>query len=164
MYKLFYTSITGTMYKHFALFLLISCALCACRNPNLIKIEGIEAVAISSCINLNNDEWIIDDSETYNNLLDFLNTNDSSCYDYQLPYFDFANRSLLAKRSHALGCTSFYRYEVYADNQNNTYIYQIRADIDSIGCIAHIPQIDMNWLSVPKVPLGYEVVFDLIYE
>ena len=142
-----------------AILLLVTLMHTACNNNNLIKIEGTSTIFIDTCIHTIANELIIDDSNTYNSLLD-----SSNCNNYQLPYIDFAEYSLIAKYTVGLGCTAFYKREVFADTETQQYIYQISADIDSINCgNDFVTHEHFNWLKVPKLPSNYAVTFEVVY-
>lgn len=124
-----------------------------------IDIEGVELLKIGDCIDIWQDEVIIDDEDTFESSIEHKNDR-GGCFNYELPTIDFTERTVLGKKTALVACDVFYEQDVKADLKNKEYIYTIRIT-PSIGEECTDTIYSGNWISVPKLPANYNVRFEL---
>ncbi len=122
-----------------------------------IEIEGIKSLNVGECINIWQDEVIIDDEETFKSIIEYKSTR-GNCFTYELPEIDFTERTVLARKTAVVACDIFYEQQVQADLGRKEYIYTIRmTPAREEECVDTL--FSGNWISVPKLPANYNVRF-----
>lgn len=143
--------------KYFSVYLLFL-LLYSCNIKSIVDIEGIDPLDIS-CFITENSEFVINDPENYQLLF-----ADSTCSSYNPPPIDFNERTLLGQRTEATGCFAFYTRSVRADTDAKRYIYEVSVKVGSAGCDTAKQLVNYNWVTVPKLPDKYEVIFAVSYK
>ncbi len=140
---------------------LLLCTTMACNKQQLIKVDGIETLEIDKCVIVTDDIVVIDDAESYLALTETAQASPQcNGINPQFPSIDFAERTLIGKLTEVTGCSAIYFKEVYADPENDAYLYEITVTVESSdGCESTLQ--NMNWLSVPKLPEQYTVDFEV---
>lgn len=151
------------LYNHkIAIYIHLFCAIAICFyscGDALITIEEVENIDIDNCALFSQDAYIINDSITYNALLaEMLNTPE--CIGLNMPSIDFQEKTLLGKLTAVNAvCSVNYEREVFADSDHKEYLYKITITKQS-GCTNNFAS--MNWITVPKMPADYNVVYEII--
>ncbi len=145
--------------------LLLLSSLNSCQKTDEVMIEGVQSVDLPKrCFNISETQIVIDDSTAYvEHILDKKIANDS-CNGYESPSIDFSENTLLGQLSDAVGCSLSYTREVFANSQDHTYTYKVIVSITDNSNCETTQQTHMNWISLPKVPDNYEVLFEVVYE
>ena len=130
---------------------------CGCKKDpykNTDKGIIVQEISFGSCIppTLPQTEYIINNDTVYQQLLSY-----SVCTGYALPYIDFNQYTLLGKYATGQCKVAFHR-QVLKDDGAKTYNFTIYV-YDKGICKKEA--IDMNWVTVPKLPQGYTVVFNV---
>ena len=131
--------------------------LSAC-NDGYINIEGVNPLSIDNCALFNENQYRIDDVADYNNLLEAMSTTPDCQPPYILPDVDFAERTVLGYKTEIEACTITYSYEAKANPNDKKYLFTIKINKE-IGCGSLF--VNMNWISVPKIPSDFMVEFQL---
>lgn len=124
---------------------------------NIDKGIIVQEISFGTCIppEFSQPEHIIDDDTTYQQLL-----SSSPCAGYTLPHIDFNQYTLLGK--YATGkCKAEFHRQVIRDDAAKTYNFTVYV-FDKGICKSE--PIDMNWVIVPKLPQGYNVVFNIKHD
>lgn len=132
----------------------------SCDNPLVIIDDLQELPQLPNCVGLVQPEYIINDSIAYYNGLQ--QASENCGITPNLPPIDFAERTLLGKFTETETCQINYKRHVMADPHQQAYIYQISLN-KSGNCAGNLLS-DMNWISVPKLPQGYTVLFEVTIE
>ena len=101
------------------------------------------------------EEYVINDTATYNTIGLYRYTSKSNCQTATYPIIDFSQYTLLGKYATG-GCNVGYKREVTRDDVNKKYIYTVT--VCNYG-MCKVLRMDMNWVLVPKLPQGYTVEF-----
>lgn len=126
------------------------------------KVEFLEPNFFGTCFSGFYDEGysevIIKNEEAYQ---DFGNTvrihpYNLNCDTADLPMIDFNKYSLIGKYTSGGGCSVSYTRQVFRDEKNKKYIYEISAEYSGT-CRMLI--ININWALIPKIPKGYTIEF-----
>ncbi|PSJ72697.1 hypothetical protein C7N43_32910 [Sphingobacteriales bacterium UPWRP_1] len=133
--------------------------LWGCNIKSIVNIEGVETVNIA-CFVTENGELVINDAQSYQLLF----SDTANCQNYTPPVIDFNEKTLLAKRTEVNGCYAFYTRSVNADTDDKIYIYEIIIQVGTAGCDTAKQIVNYNWVTVPKVPDKYDVVFKVTYK
>lgn len=117
----------------------------------IIENSGIivSSVSINSC-----DEPFYDQAFLITNDadLDLVLATNNNC---DKPLIDFSEYDLLGMYAFTANTGSYYR-EVVEDTVNSQYIYTVTVtNCGNCNCLSQ----NMNWVTVPKLPEGYEVDF-----
>ncbi|MBL4715360.1 MAG: hypothetical protein COC01_05540 [Bacteroidetes bacterium] len=137
-------------------------ALFGCRKvpKGFDKIKDASEVTLSViCMRYDNmdNTYIINEDSTYQKLL--VHKNDfTSCSTYVLPEIDFANYTLIAKKTSVEGCNVKIDKNVYVNSDKKEYLYIIEVD-ETGDCTDLI--INMNWMTLPKMEDDYELVIEV---
>ena len=142
------------------LFSLITLFLLANCQKSEIFVNGLEEIDLGSCIEFSDYHYVIDSEENYLNLLTDLRTDSADCKTYLLPPIDFSEKTLIGFFTKGVGCTIFYTREVLLAPEREAYIYKVVVNQQG-SCRDPFPE--MNWITVPKLPENYEVIFDVSY-
>jgi hypothetical protein len=130
---------------------LLSIVINSCSKKN--RIAGIINNTIDiTCAADGKKEWVITDDSTYKKT--FLATA-ANC---TLPIIDFANYTLLGVYSQG-GCKVSYKREVIKFENELRYHYKVT--VYSRG-FCKSAAISNNWITVPKLPSGWTVSFEVI--
>ena len=135
----------------------------SCRNKDYIVIEGWEEIGIASCMYLDNESYVIDDTTSYHALLNNGIIDSIVCADYTLPPIDFSRKTLLGHYSSISGCNAFYERELLANPKDKTYTYSIQVTSEKTCSEPSIIE-HYNWIVVPKIPEAYNVDFEVTYD
>ena len=133
----------------------------SCSKNELIKIEGLQEITFEDCLVINQSEYVIKEDLDYKELVNDTSTSRPGCEDFQLPYIDFVERSLLGRFTQVQGCNVSYIRELYADPDAEMYEYRIRIQVSG-NCQNELS--NMNWISVPKLPDNYGVRYKVEIE
>ena len=147
--------------KHLLMALLMVMAI-SCRNKDYIVIEGWEEIDIASCMYLDSESYVIDDTTSYHALLSNGIIDTLACVDYTLPPIDFSRKTLLGHHTSILGCNIFYERELLANPKDKTYTYSIQLKSEK-SCSEPAIINHYNWIVVPKIPEAYNVDFKVAY-
>ena len=74
------------------------------------------------------------------------------------PKIDFSQYSLLGQMAHGGGCTIDFERSVYVDEINDIVTYTV--DVKEKG-LCEMAGFSLNWVTVPKIPEGYDVKFEV---
>lgn len=129
----------------------------ACSSDD-IEIDGITTITIENCFQINEEEIIINDKETYEKMLANIDNSHPTCRNYELPNINFAEKTLLGKLTTIKGCQVFYTREVTANTDKKAYVYTI--DVVRQGS-CDSTWVNYNWITVPKLPSQYTVQFQV---
>lgn len=146
-------------YQYIAyLFLLLNLLLNSCAEQ-LITIEEVNNIAISDCALFSQTSYIINDTAAYNQLQIEMN-NTPECIGILLPNIDFGEKTLLGKLTSINNvCAVNYKHEILADTDAQNYIYRITVSKTN-GCNNNYSS--MNWITVPKMPTNYSVLYEIV--
>ncbi len=151
---------TPKKYAIYWLCLLIATQFLAC-GEHLITIEEINDILIDDCALFSQNEYIINDVTTYNGLLAEMQ-NTPECGEVALPNIDFGEKTLLGKLTATNNvCNLSYKREVLANTDEKEYIYKITISAQG-NCADNYAS--MNWITVPKMPSDYTIVYEVINE
>ena len=98
-------------------------------------------------------QYVIDDNETYYNLI----TDTVDCDSSDLPEIDFINYTLLGQYATG-GCEVKFIRKVSDNEKDREYLYSIT--VRECG-LCNKERFDMNWVLVPKLPDNYTVEFSI---
>ncbi|SFD15309.1 hypothetical protein [Spirosoma endophyticum] len=105
---------------------------------------------------------VIDNDSSFHGYFDYKNYYDSTrfsgnfpCINYQLEPIDFSKYTLLGNYA-AGGCNVAFTRIVEPDDRAKKYIYTV--DVREAGACKKL-EYSMNWILVPKLPVGYTVEF-----
>ncbi|MBD2699086.1 hypothetical protein IC229_00440 [Spirosoma sp. BT702] len=105
---------------------------------------------------------VIDNDSSFRAYFDYKNYYDStrfdrnfSCLNYQLEPVNFSKYSLLGNYA-AGGCDVAFTRTVERDDMAKKYIYTVK--VREAGACKKL-EYSMNWVLVPKLPMGYTVEF-----
>lgn len=131
--------------------------LSACNKTEEIIIEGVETITFKNCFEITQNEYVINtDTAYYNFLSNTINTPE--CLNYTPPALDFSKKTLIGKHISATGCAISYQNTIKALPQKKQYLVSINANIDE-NCNKDLNEI--YWLSTPKLPANYTVIFEV---
>ncbi len=103
------------------------------------------------------DEFVIRSQEEYAMLTQYLSTA-PDCANFTLPSIDFSEKTLLGKYTTGTGCTIDFERHVYRNDDAKTVTYVITV-IEEGNC--EMLGMSMNWITIPKIPQDYKVIFDV---
>lgn len=109
----------------------------------------VSSIAVNSC-----DEPFYDKAFhiTSNEELDVVLATNNNCLK---PEIDFAEYDLLGMYAFTANTGSYYR-EVVKDTANSQYVYTVTVtNCGNCNCLSQ----NMNWVTVPKLPEGYDIDF-----
>jgi len=101
-------------------------------------------------------EYVINDDSTYQSLLS-LKLSVDFCANYSLPNIDFTQRTVLGKYRDGGGCKIEFIRKV-CKNESKKIIKYVTKVKEEGGC--DMLGYSMNWIVVPKIPKGYNIVFE----
>lgn len=140
-------------------FLFFICFTSCTKDPWINIDKGIidQVISFGSCIppTITQTEYIIETDSMYQKLL-----SNSVCSSYTLPYIDFTQYTLLGKYASGQCKVEFHR-QVTKDDVAKTYNFTVYV-FDRGLCKKEA--IDMNWVTVPKLPQDYSVVFTIKHD
>lgn len=131
-----------------------------CKQESLIIIEGVETVSFGCLLSVAENQ-VINSLQTYELFLDQNKDTNQPCLTYISPQIDFTEKTLLGQYIEVTACTLTTESEVFADPEQNQYIYQLKVNMQ--GECSNL-QKKLIWISVPKLPDNYTVTFEAIYE
>ncbi len=140
----------------FYLILISSCSKnpsCSGENENLGIIE--RSIIISCPIRTDQQNFIIDNDSVYNRTFTDSLTGQIPC---TLPIIDFNLSTLLGLYADGQ-CEAKFIREVTQINNENKYIY--RVIVEQCGACKKLIT-SYNWVTVPKLPYGWTVVFEKV--
>ena len=105
------------------------------------------------------DSYVINDDSSYQLLKTILISN-QTCDSIIMPYIDFSIRTLLGLFTDGGGCKICFNKKVLKDMTNKIYTYNIKI-IELGRCDKR--RTSMNWITIPKIPQGYSVQFNVTY-
>ena len=105
---------------------------------------------------ISEEKVVINDQNTFQELLDTTFQNNGSCDTTNLPSIDFTQYTLLGTFRDASGCTQEFIKNLYIDEDNQKYVYNVTVEEEG-GCLPYVTS--MNWILAPKLPEGYTVEF-----
>ncbi len=131
-----------------------------CKQESLIIIEGVETVSFGCLIPITENQ-VINSLETYELFFNQNKDMNQTCVTYLSPQIDFTEKTLLGQYIEVTACGITTESEVFADPEQNQYIYQLKVNMQG-ECSTS--QRRLIWISVPKLPDNYTVTFEAIYE
>ena len=103
------------------------------------------------------DEFVITTQEEYDELIALYEELIPCDKGYYAPDIDFEQYSLLGRYASGGGCTIDFVKTIYKDETNKQIIYKLVVDEQGL---CEMAAVSMNWILVPTIPEGYEVVFN----
>jgi hypothetical protein len=103
------------------------------------------------------EEMVITSQKEYEELLTYV-SDSPTCQDFVLPDLDFSQVTLLGKHAYGVGCSITFERHVYRDTEQKKIIYSVT--VIEEGCCEMLGM-SMNWITIPTVPAGYTVVFEI---
>lgn len=140
--------------KTFSIFLILSLTIYSCEKENIEPGIIVQNIDFGTCIpiNLPEQEYIITSDSLYQLLL-----VNSVCQNYSLPTIDFTQYTLLGKFASGK-CKVTFKQAVVKDELSLQYIYTVHV-FDKGICKKE--GLSMNWVLVPKLPIGWSVIFKI---
>lgn len=103
-------------------------------------------------------EFVIKTQDEYQSLLRFKTQFDFvECKNFTLPEIDFSQKTLLGMYADGGGCDIEFEKKVFRDDRKKEYRYIVTI-IETGTCLKM--GLSMNWITVPKIPDDYKVVFE----
>lgn len=109
----------------------------ACVNPRAGRVLSTRIDTHEQYRLLGNDLWPV-----------------PACRNFQLPEIDLCEKTILGVRVSAGGCSVDFVRKVYLDELSRKIIYAV--EVFSEGACEKMSE-SMNWIAIPKIPLGYVV-------
>jgi hypothetical protein len=103
------------------------------------------------------DSIVVTSQEEYETLLEY-RADSPACRNAVLPHIDFSEHTLLGKYTTGSGCSVTFEKHVYRDAESKKIIYTITI-VEEGNC--EMMAMSMNWITIPAVPPGYTVVFQV---
>lgn len=103
------------------------------------------------------DGIVITSQVEYETLLEY-RADSPACRSAVLPHIDFSEHTLLGKYTTGSGCSVTFEKNVYKDTENRNIIYTITI-VEEGNC--EMMAMNMNWITIPVVPPGYTVVYQV---
>ncbi len=146
------------MQTRIALLLLSMALLCSCNKDALIQINGVETVSISWCPGFLDQDFLIDTEEQYHEFQQRIN-DAAGCESHSFPFIDFDTRTLIGRPSEIIACSVTSNLEVFADPDQKEYLYK-QQHYPNGDCGNTINE--MYFVSIPKLPEGYSVSYEVL--
>ena len=128
-------------------------------GKHLIVIEEVSDIPISDCALFSQTEHIVNDSAAYAALLLEMWQTPECENISTLPPIDFGEKTVMGKLTSVQNaCSVSYQHAVFADSDAKQYIYRITA-LPEGDCPSN--HSSMNWISIPKLPADYSVVYEV---
>lgn len=139
------------------LLILLPLLIASCGDGDLIEIEGVEELSIPYCSDFMEEEYLIDNEETYELFrTQYADTN--LCESHGFPSINFDERTLLGKLTTNTACSTTNNRTVFADPDEERYLYQINI-FPSGDCETVLT--NMNFITIPKLPEGYSIAYEV---
>jgi len=103
------------------------------------------------------DEFVITTQDEYDELIALYEEKIPCEKGYYAPDIDFEQYSLLGRYASGGGCTIDFEKTIYQDDTNKQIIYELFVNEKGL---CEMAAVSMNWILVPTIPEGYEVVFN----
>lgn len=129
---------------------------CRYQTINIIDSINVEQCFTFSCFD---STYIINDNTTYQNLLN-CNVQISPCDTFTLPSVNFSTQTVLGLKTIARNTPANYERKVFKCVEKKEYKYIV--DVYDVGWSDALEQ-KMNFVIIPKIPAGYNVVFEVNY-
>lgn len=138
--------------KKLFIVLILSFSFYSCEKEKIEPGIIVQNIDFGTCIpaDLPEQEYIITSDSVYQLLL-----NNSVCSNYTLPTIDFSQYTLLGKFASGK-CRVTFKPQVIKDESNMQYLFTVYV-FDKGICKKE--GISMNWVLVPKLPIGWSVNF-----
>jgi len=137
------------------LFLSFLCLIYSCKKKNIDPGIIVDNIDFGTCIpqTLPQQEYIVQSNSEYQLLL-----NSSVCQNYTtLPNIDFSQYTLLGKFASGQ-CKVTFKRQVTKDEANLKYNFTVY--VFDKGLCKRQGQ-SMNWVIVPKLPVGWTVKYEI---
>ncbi len=139
------------------LFFLISTLLYSCSDDQLIEIEGLEELEMEWCGALAEHEFLINSDLDYE-VFQIAVLDQSGCSGHSFPQIDFETKTLIGRPTEIVTCNLNSNLSVFADPEDDQYIYKQEL-FPSGDCTTTFQE--MYFVSIPKMPDGYTVRYDI---